>query len=77
MKRLLDCFLLVLLLMVSLPSGVHGADIPLDVRRQVLAAQQLMDEKLYDQALTALGENESDQGHYLIDFNPWQHLSAQ
>ncbi|WP_321532880.1 tetratricopeptide repeat protein [uncultured Desulfuromonas sp.] len=68
MKRLLDCFLLVLLLMVSLPSGVHGADIPLDVRRQVLAAQQLMDEKLYDQALTALGENKSDQDHYLIDF---------
>ncbi|WP_316348886.1 tetratricopeptide repeat protein [Desulfuromonas acetoxidans] len=68
MKRFLDCFLLILLLMVSLPSGVPGADIPLDVRRQVLAAQQLMDEKLYDQALTALGENKSEQDHYLIDF---------
>ena len=66
--RLLLSFAVLLLTIMGRPYAVQAESVPLDVRRQVLAAQQLMDEKHYDQALQALGEDGGERDHYLLDF---------
>ncbi|PLX92177.1 MAG: hypothetical protein C0620_09610 [Desulfuromonas sp.] len=58
----------VLLLIGLTVAMADAATIPLAVHRQVVAAQQLMEKKLYDQALDVLGADQRDRDHYLIDF---------